>query len=216
MLVDSYRHKGLRKNLIDHLKIKGIKDNNVLTAMSKIPRHFFLDPAFDEWAYKDQAFPINENQTISQPLTVAIQSSLLEIKKGDKVLEIGTGSGYQACVLRELGAKVYTIERIEKLFHKTNQLLVLMGYQSIRTYHKDGYQGLPLFAPFDKIIVTAGAKEIPEKLKAQLKVGGYLVIPSGEGVIKTMIRLKKISETTFITENFGDFRFVPFKEGVVS
>jgi len=216
MLVDSYRHKGLRKNLIAHLKIKGIKDENVLFAMSKIPRHFFLDPAFDEWAYKDQAFPINENQTISQPLTVAIQSSLLEIKKGDKVLEIGTGSGYQACVLRELGAKVYTIERIEKLFHKTNQLLQVMGYQSIRTYHKDGYQGLQLFAPFDKIIVTAGANQIPVKLKAQLKIGGYLVIPTGKGDIKTMIRLKKISETKFITENFGDFRFVPFKEGVVS
>jgi protein-L-isoaspartate(D-aspartate) O-methyltransferase len=215
-LIDSYRLRGLRQKLVKELKSKGIRDEGILKAIGEIKRHYFLDEAFSDWAYKDIAFPIAAGQTISQPYTVAIQTSLLEIDKGDKVLEIGTGSGYQASILSFLGAKVYTIERQELLFHKTNKLLKKIGFGHIRTLFGDGYKGAPRFAPFDKILVTAGATNIPEALKQQMKIGGYLVIPVGEGdgEVQTMIRLIRISETEYKTENHGKFRFVPFQKGV--
>jgi protein-L-isoaspartate(D-aspartate) O-methyltransferase len=211
---DSYKHKGLRQNLVKELKSKGIKDQNILSAILTIPRHYFLDKAFAEWAYKDTAFPIDADQTISQPYTVAVQTQLLSVQKGDKILEVGTGSGYQACILSELGAKVYTIERQEKLFKKTNRLLENMGYGRIRTLFGDGYKGAPRFAPFDKILVTAGASEVPETLLSQLKIGGCLVIPVGNGGVQEMKRITRISETKFKNENFGKFKFVPFLKGI--
>ncbi len=211
---DSYRHKGLRKGLVNELIRKGIQDQRILDAIGKIPRHAFLDRAFEEKAYQDIPFPIGNEQTISQPYTVAFQTQLLEVQKGDKILEIGTGSGYQACVLVELGARVYSIERQEILFHRTNALLKKLGYGQVRTYLKDGYEGLPRHAPFDKILVTAGAKEIPPKLKVQLKIGGFLVIPFGHGSIQKMIRLTKLSDDKFRKEDFGDFRFVPLLKGI--
>jgi len=212
-LIDSYRHKGLRNKLIKTLEGKGIQNIAVLAAIKKIPRHFFLDKAFEDWAYKDIPFPIGNEQTISQPFTVAYQSSILEVAATHKVLEIGTGSGYQACVLSELAAKVYTIERQENLFHKTNKLLKKIGYTKIRTFWGDGYKGLPRQAPFDRIIVTAGAPFIPKKLTEQLAIGGKLVIPVGDKSQK-MIRLTRTSETKFEQEQFGDFQFVPFVKGV--
>ena len=212
-MIDSYRHKGLRNKLIKTLEGKGIQNIAVLAAIKKIPRHFFLDKAFEDWAYKDIPFPIGNEQTISQPFTVAYQSSILEVAATHKVLEIGTGSGYQACVLSELAAKVYTIERQENLFHKTNKLLKKIGYTKIRTFWGDGYKGLPRQAPFDRIIVTAGAPFIPKKLTEQLAIGGKLVIPVGDKSQK-MIRLTRTSETKFEQEQFGDFQFVPFVKGV--
>ena len=211
---DSYRHKGLRKGLVKELIRKGIRDERILEAIGKIPRHVFLDRAFEEKAYQDIPFPIGNEQTISQPYTVAFQTQLLDVQAGDKILEIGTGSGYQACVLVEMGAKVYSIERQEALFHRTNELLKKIGYGQVRTYLKDGFEGLPRHAPFDKILVTAGADEIPLKLKEQLKIGGYLVIPVGRRSIQKMIRLTKLSETKFRKEEFGDFRFVPLLKGL--
>jgi len=211
--VDTYRHKGLRRQLIADLRKKGIIDETVLAAMAKIPRHFFLDKAFDEWAYQDTAFPIECDQTISQPFTVAFQSSLLEAQSGMKVMEIGTGSGYQACVLAEMGCKVYTIERHETLYKLTSTLLKEMGYRQIRTYYGDGYLGLPRHAPFDRILVTAGATSIPQALLDQLKVKGKLVIPVGEGDVKMMQRITRVREDSYETENLGDFRFVPFLPG---
>lgn len=211
---ESFRHKGLRNQLVQHLKTQGISDEQVLMAISRVPRHRFLDEAFADWAYKDVAFPIDSGQTISQPYTVAVQSTLLEVKKGDKILEIGTGSGYQAAVLYEMGAKIYSIERQEKLFHRTYQLLIDLGYGGIRTIFGDGYAGLPKFAPFDKIIVTAGASEIPETLLAQLKVGGMMVIPVGDEDQQQMLRIIRKTETSFKKQNFGDFSFVPFLKGV--
>jgi protein-L-isoaspartate(D-aspartate) O-methyltransferase len=209
-MTDSYKHKGLRKQLIAIIKEKGILDENVLNAIEKIPRHFFLDSSFTEFAYIDKAFPIGNGQTISQPYTVAFQSELLKIKKGEKVLEVGTGSGYQACVLLELGAKVFTIERQKALYQKTKAFLPTIGYNP-RMFYGDGYAGLPAYAPFDKIIVTAGAPFIPEALVQQLKVGGILVVPVGEDV-QTMISLTKISETQIEQKEHGSFRFVPLLE----
>ncbi|MEI6694788.1 MAG: protein-L-isoaspartate(D-aspartate) O-methyltransferase [Bacteroidota bacterium] len=209
-MIDSYKHKGLRKHLIALIKTKGIKDENVLAAIEKIPRHFFLDSSFTEFAYQDTAFPIGNGQTISQPYTVAFQSELLKIKKGEKVLEVGTGSGYQACVLLELGAKVFTIERQKALYQRTKAFLPTIGYNP-RMFYGDGYAGLPAFAPFDKIIVTAGAPFIPEALIQQLKVGGILVVPVGEDV-QTMISLSKISATQIEQKEHGTFRFVPLLE----
>ena len=213
-MIDNYRHKGLRKKLVEKIKEKGIDDLRILNAIGEIPRHYFLDRAFEEWAYKDTAFPIGCQQTISQPFTVAYQTTLLDVKEKDKILEIGTGSGYQAVVLMKLGAKVYSIERQEKLFHNTNQLLKQMGHQKIRLFLGDGTQGLPRFAPFDKIIVTAAAKEIPEALKEQLKIGGYLVIPVGGNQTQSMLRICRISESKYKTEKFDQFRFVPLLTGV--
>lgn len=199
--------------LIETLRLEGVRNDKVLEAMSKVPRHLFLEKAFEEWAYKNVAFPIGCEQTISQPLTVAIQSGLLEVKKGDKILEVGTGSGYQACILSLLGAKVYTIERQSALFEKTDKLLRELGFGAIRTFLGDGYAGLPMFAPFDKILVTAGATMLPETLLNQLAVGGYLVIPIGGDDSQTMWRYTKLTEGDIKSEAFGKFKFVPFLKG---
>ncbi len=209
--VDSYRHQGLRKLLIDHIKQKGIHDRNVLSAMEKVPRHFFFDSSFLEYAYEDKPFPIGAGQTISQPYTVAFQSELLQLRKGEKVLEIGTGSGYQACILMEMGAKVFTIERQRTLFDRTSKYLQSLGYLSIKTFYGDGYKGLPAFAPFDKIIVTAAAPFLPDPLIEQLKPGGILIIPLGEE-IQIMTSFKKNSNTDCKKEEHGLFRFVPMLE----
>ena len=193
------------------MREKGIKDEKVLGAIDKIPRHLFIDDAFLDFTYKDTAFQIGEGQTISQPYTVAYQTELLQIKKGDKILEIGTGSGYQTAVLMELGAKVFSIERQKSLFDKTKILLPKLGYNP-KLYYGDGYKGLPNYAPFDKILVTAGAPIIPEALKEQLKVGGILVIPLGTGGVQMMTVLTKTSENTYETTELKKFRFVPLLE----
>jgi len=213
--MDSYRHKGLRLKLIESLRDKGIFNDRILEAMNAVPRHLFLDKAFEDWAYKDQAFSIACDQTISQPYTVAYQTHLLDPQPEDKILEIGTGSGYQASVLSLLCKKIYSIERHKELFEKTTALLSSIGFQKIRTLHGDGYFGAPRFAPYDKIMVTAGAKFIPESLIQQLKIGGYLVIPIGSGDDKTMTRVLKTTETEYTTEEYGKFKFVPFAEGTV-
>jgi protein-L-isoaspartate(D-aspartate) O-methyltransferase len=207
-VIDTYKHKGLRKQLVEGIKEKGISDKNVLDAIERIPRHAFMDSSFLEFAYQDKPFPIGDGQTISQPYTVAFQSQLLNIKKGSKVLEIGTGSGYQACVLLEMGAKVFTIERIKNLYDKTKLFLPSIGYNP-KMFFGDGYKGLPSYAPFDGIIVTAGAPYIPEDLIAQLKIGANLVIPVGEGDIQVMTTITKISETKIEKKEWGTFRFVP-------
>lgn len=206
-MLDSYRHKGLRKQLVDEIRRKGIRDENVLAAIEAVPRHLFLDSSFLKFAYEDQAFPIGSGQTISQPYTVAIQTELLKIKKRDKVLEVGTGSGYQACVLVQLGAIVYSIERQKNLFEKTRDFLPSIGY-SPKLFFGDGYKGLPAFAPFDKIIVTAGAPYVPQPLLDQLKPGGILVIPVGED-IQTMTTYTRNPDGTFEKKEHGSFRFVP-------
>lgn len=199
--------------LIEALRREGIRDEKVLAAMLDVPRHLFLEKAFEEWAYKNVAFPIGCEQTISQPQTVAIQTSLLEVEKGDKILEVGTGSGYQACILSKLGAKVYTIERQSLLYDKTDKLLRELGYGAIRTFLGDGYAGLQMFAPFDKILVTAGASSLPEALLEQLKDYGYLVIPIGDDVSQTMWRYTKLPGGDSKSEAFGKFKFVPFLKG---
>lgn len=205
---DLPRHKGKRKQLAELLASKGIKSKEVLEAINKVPRHLFLDSSFEEHAYQDKAFPIGADQTISQPYTVAFQSELLKTKKGHKVLEIGTGSGYQASVLVELGCKVFSIERQKELFDKTSILLKNLNYKPYLSYG-DGYKGLPTYAPFDRIIVTAGAPFIPEALKQQLKVGGIMVIPQGEGDTQTMLEIIKHADDDFEIIEHGDFRFVP-------
>lgn len=210
MIQDSYRHKGLRKKLVDTIRQKGIRDEQVLEAINQIPRHQFLDSSFLNFAYQDQAFPIGSGQTISQPYTVAFQTELLQIKKGDKVLEVGTGSGYQACVLAEMGAKVYTIERQKKLYDKTKKILNELKYSKIKTFYGDGYKGLPTFGPFDKMIVTAGAPFIPEDLLKQLKLNGILVIPVDiDQDLQEMIKITKKEDGIFEKQSFGKFRFVP-------
>lgn len=214
---DTYRHKGLRKKLVDLLKEKGITDERVLDAILHLPRHYFLDSAFDEKAYEDKAFPISVGQTISQPYTVAYQSQLLEIKPFDKVLEIGTGSAYQACVLAEMGAQVYTIERQKALFDQNKQFAFIRKYPNIKYFYGDGFEGLPTYAPFDKVIITAAAPFIPEKLITQLKPGGRMVIPLGEGKVQRMLRLTKQADGTYSEEVFDNFSFVPMlggREGV--
>ncbi|MBL7884880.1 MAG: protein-L-isoaspartate(D-aspartate) O-methyltransferase [Bacteroidia bacterium] len=210
MLKDTYRHKGLRRQLAMKLMEKGIVNSDVLAAIEKIPRHLFLDNAFIERAYEDIAFPIGSGQTISRPHTVAFQTELLQLKKGEKVLEIGTGSGYQTAVLLEMGAKVYTIERQKALFDKTKVFLPSIGYDA-KFFYGDGYKGLPAFAPFDKIIITAGAPEIPKPLLEQLKIGGIMVIPVGDAV-QTMTLLKKTASNKLEKVEFGEFKFVPLLE----
>ncbi len=205
---DSYRHKGLRRNLIRQLRLKGIKNDEVLNAMESIPRHWFLSSAFLKFAYEDQAFPIGSEQTISHPFTVAFQTSILKLEAGMKVLEIGTGSGYQTCVLEKLGAKVFSIERQKALYLKTDRLLTKMGIKAMRFYG-DGYKGKTAFAPYDRVLVTCGAPDIPELLLGQVRVGGILVIPVGEGDTQEMLRLTKNSESDFSVERFGKFSFVP-------
>ncbi len=211
---DTFRHKGLRNRLVDEIVRKGIKDEAVLTAIANVPRHLFFESTFIQFAYQDKAFPIGAGQTISQPYTVAFQSQLLEIKPGHKVLEVGTGSGYQAAVLCELGAKVFSIERQRELYLKSSKLLRRMGYK-MGFYLGDGYQGLPQFAPFDSIIVTAGAPKIPEDLLTQLAIGGRMVIPVGGDNTQVMTRITRESETDFSQEEFGYFAFVPMLKGVV-
>jgi protein-L-isoaspartate(D-aspartate) O-methyltransferase len=214
--LDTYRHKGLRKQLIESIAKRGITDKAVLEAMNRVPRHlYFFDTVFVERAYDDKAFPIGEGQTISQPYTVAYQTALLNIKKGDKILEVGTGSGYQVSVLAEMGAKVFTVERQKKLYDKTKALLTQLGYTAIKTFYGDGYAGLPTFAPFDKILVTAAAPDIPAALKQQLRTGGALVIPVGEN-IQQMKRLTKKEDGSFIEEIFDNFLFVPMLQGKVN
>jgi protein-L-isoaspartate(D-aspartate) O-methyltransferase len=210
---DTYRHKGLRRQLTETLRLKGISDEKLLNAILHIPRHFFLDSAFDKVAYEDRAFPIAEGQTISQPYTVAYQTQLLEVKSFEKVLEIGTGSGYQSIVLAEMGAQVYTIERQKKLFEEHRSFILRNKYPNIKYFYGDGYEGLPTFAPFDKIIVTAAAPYIPPKLTEQLKAGGKMVIPVGEGHVQRMLRLTKQPDGTVSEESFDNFSFVPMVEG---
>lgn len=207
-LRDEPLHQGLRERLVKELSGKGITDKNVLHAIGKVKRHIFFNTTFIKFAYEDKAFPIAAGQTISQPYTVATQTQLLEIKPGDKVLEIGTGSGYQTCVLMETGARVFTIERQKELYDKTKALLPQIGYFP-KMFYGDGYIGLEAYAPFDKIIVTAGAPYIPEPLKQQLKVGGKLIIPVGEGESQEMILIEKISDTEYRQTQHGLFRFVP-------
>lgn len=207
--MDNYRHKGMRKRLVNEIRSKGVKDQRILDAVNKIPRHLFLDSSFLEFAYEDKPFPIGSGQTISQPYTVAFQTELLEVKKGQKILEIGTGSGYQACVLAELGAKVFSIERQKKLYEKTKVFLPKIGYRQIKLFYGDGYKGVPAFAPYDGILITAAAPEIPEKLVSQLKTGGVIVLPLGGGDVQTMLRLTKKEDGTLQEEQFGAFRFVP-------
>jgi protein-L-isoaspartate(D-aspartate) O-methyltransferase len=210
---DSYRHKGLRKQLVDVLKEKGITDERVLAAIMAIPRHYFMDSAFDKIAYEDRAFPIAEGQTISQPYTVAYQSQLLDLKPYEKVLEIGTGSGYQAIVLGEMQAQVYTIERQKKLFEEHKQFILRKKYPNIKYFYGDGFEGLPTYGPFDKVIITAAAPYVPPKLIQQLKTGGKMVIPVGEGKVQRMLRLTKQADSGYAEELFENFSFVPMVEG---
>jgi protein-L-isoaspartate(D-aspartate) O-methyltransferase len=210
---DNYRHKGLRKKLVDTVREKGITDEKVLDALMNVPRHYFLDSAFDKLAYEDKAFPIAENQTISQPYTVAYQSQLLAIKPFDKILEIGTGSGYQAIILAELGAQVFTIERQKKLFDQHKNFVLRNKYSNIKYFYGDGYEGLPTYAPFDKVIVTAAAENIPPKLIEQLKPNGKMVIPVGGPGVQQMLRLTKNSDGSYEEEVFDNFSFVPMVKG---
>ena len=210
---DTYRHKGLRKKLAQTVQAKGITDERVLDAILEVPRHFFLESAFDELAYEDRAFPIGEGQTISQPYTVAYQSQLLEVKPFQKVLEIGTGSAYQAVILAEMGGQVYTIERQKKLFENNKTFEFLKKYNSIKFFYGDGYQGLPTYAPFDKVIITAAAPEIPPKLIDQLKPGGMMVIPLGAGDTQQMMRIIKLENGALKEEVFDHFSFVPMLGG---
>ena len=211
---DTFKHKGLRKKLVEEIRKKGITDERVLKAIDTVPRHwFFMSKGIEDYAYVDKAFPIKAGQTISQPYTVAFQSQLLNIKRGDKVLEIGTGSGYQAARLVELGAKVYTIERQKDLYIHTSQLLPLLGFH-LQTFLGDGYKGLPNYGPFDKIIITAAPPEIPQALLSQLKIGGKLIAPVGDNDVQTMRELTRKSELEFEIEDHGAFSFVPMLKGI--
>jgi protein-L-isoaspartate(D-aspartate) O-methyltransferase len=213
---DSFRHKGLRNRLVEQLKQLGIENASVLRAINTVPRHFFLDNALDAYAYEDRAFTIDAEQTISRPYTVAFQSSLLDLKPLDKVLEIGTGSAYQATILAELGVQVFTIERQRELFEKNSkQYPFAKKYSNIKFFYGDGFLGLPTYAPFDKIIVTAAAPFVPEKLMQQLKIGGMLVIPvnAADETVQNMQRITRQTETEFLTELYGEFSFVPMLSG---
>ena len=205
---DSFRHQGLRKQLVEQLAEKGIHNSRVLEAINKIPRHLFLDNAFVNFSYQDKAFPIGSGQTISQPYTVAFQTQLLDLKPYEKVLEVGTGSGYQAAVLCLLNTDVYTIERQRELFQKTKSFLPTLGH-NCSFFYGDGYKGLPKFAPFDKIILTCGAPFIPDDLVAQLKVGGRMVAPIGNGDVQVMHLIEKITEIETRITTHGEFLFVP-------
>lgn len=210
---DDYLHQGRRQKLVDELRDKGITDEKVLEAINAVPRHFFLDPAFEIIAYENRAFPIGASQTISHPYTVAFQTQLLQIQKMDKVLEIGTGSAYQACVLAKLDARVYSIERQKSLYEHNNEFFYLKEFVDIKRFLGDGFKGLPSYAPFDKIIVTCGAPMIPVKLIEQLKVGGIMVVPVGEGDKQIMYRIIKTADG-IVEEQFGNFSFVPMLEGI--
>jgi protein-L-isoaspartate(D-aspartate) O-methyltransferase len=212
--LDSFRHKGLRRRLVDELREKGITDQIVLDAIGKVPRHLFMDSSFVKYAYRDAAFPIGSGQTISQPYTVAFQSQLLKVNAGCKVLEVGTGSGYQAAVLAEMGVDLYSIERQSSLYKKCKTLLPAIGYPKIRLFLGDGYAGLPEFEPFDAILVTAGALSVPRQLLLQLRVGGLLVVPVGRKV-QEMTRVVRLSDDEFEQQCFGSFQFVPLLRGTV-
>src|ERR1035437_626926 len=201
-IADTYRHKGLRRKLIEELRTKGITNNEVLEAMNRIPRHIFMDSGFIDFAYKDQAFPIGASQTISQPFTVAYQTQLLNVQRHDKILEVGTGSGYQCAVLIEMGAKVYTIERYRELFLKAQTILTALKYKP-NFFFGDGYEGVPAYSPYDKIIVTAGGPDIPDKLLQQLKVGGLLVMPVGTSDFQKMTLVEKMSANEFRRTEHG-------------
>ncbi|MBE0663794.1 MAG: protein-L-isoaspartate(D-aspartate) O-methyltransferase [Bacteroidales bacterium] len=206
---DNYRHKGLRKKLVETIRSKGIASREVLSAIDAVPRHFFFESSFLEFAYDDKPFPIGAGQTISQPYTVAFQTQLLEVKRGDKILEIGTGSGYQASILASMGAKVFTIERHKSLYQKARTFLPAIGFNTIKVFYGDGFVGLPSFAPFDKILITAAVSFIPEPLFEQLKAGGLLVLPLGAEDVQTMTVVHKTSEGEMLKEKHGTFRFVP-------
>ena len=208
---DTFKHKGLRQQLVNVIKAKGIQDEHVLKAIGKVPRHLFMDSGFLDHAYQDKAFPIAADQTISQPYTVAFQTELLQVKKGDKILEIGTGSGYQTAVLCELGAKVYSVERQLELFRKTSVFLPKLGYRAKKLIFGDGYKGLKEEAPFDSVIVTAGAPFVPKPLVNQLKIGGRLVIPVGDQVQVMTLFIRKGAKE-FEQHEYGEFRFVPLLE----
>ncbi|NOU47199.1 MAG: protein-L-isoaspartate(D-aspartate) O-methyltransferase [Bacteroidales bacterium] len=212
-MLDTFRHKGLRKQLVADIRLKGIISETVLKALEIVPRHYFLDSSFLEFAYQDKPFPIGSGQTISQPFTVAFQTELLQLKHGMRVLEIGTGSGYQACILAELGCKVFTVERQRKLFLKTRDLLQQMPYK-VQVFLGDGYKGLPTYAPFDRILITAAAPEIPKDLIDQLKPDGILVIPFGGGDEQDMLRITVDANKQLHTEKFGAFRFVPMLQNL--
>jgi len=213
-MTDDFEAKGKRKKLISELRKKGITDEMVLRAMDNVPRHLFMDQVFLIHAYVDKAFPISSGQTISQPYTVAVQTSLLEVKKRDKILEIGTGSGYQAAVLAEMGAKVYSVERHRELFIKANKILISLGYQ-VDLFFGDGYAGKPQYAPYDGIIITAATKDIPEGLLLQLKTGGRLVAPVGDSSSQVMTLVKKTGEDTYEYSSHGNYVFVPLLRGIV-
>ncbi|TDO25696.1 protein-L-isoaspartate(D-aspartate) O-methyltransferase [Sediminibacterium goheungense] len=210
---DTYQHKGLRRQLIQLLREKGITDETVLDAMNNIPRHFFLDSAFDKIAYEDRAFPIGEGQTISQPYTVAYQTQLLQVKKMEKILEIGTGSMYQSSVLAEMGARVFTIERQKKLYDQHGSFVFKGRYPNLKFFYGDGFEGLPAYQPYDKILITAAAPFIPPKLVAQLKTGGMMVLPVDEGENQRMLRLTKMEDGSLAEEAFEEFSFVPMLTG---
>lgn len=211
-LQDTYKHKGLRKKLMETVKRKGISDEKVLDSINNIPRHFFLDSAFDDVAYEDRAFPIGEGQTISQPYTVAYQTELLDLQPGHKVLEIGTGSAYQAVVLAAMGVKVFTIERQKKLYDENKKFEYLQQFPFIKFFYGDGYLGLPTYAPFDRVIITAAAPEIPQKLIDQLKIGGKMVVPVNIGDVQQMRRITKLADDVDV-EYFDNFSFVPMLQG---
>ena len=212
MINDTLQHKGMRERLVREIEQKGIKNKLILDAIGKIPRHLFMESGFVKFAYKDKAFPIAAGQTISQPYTVARQTELLQVKPNDKILEVGTGSGYQAAVLLELGAQVFTIERQQELYVKVQQLLPSIGYHP-RFFYGDGYKGLPTYGPFDGIIVTAGAPYVPEDLKEQLKIGAKLVIPVDHGIHQIMKVFTRTSDQEFEEEEHGNFAFVPLLKG---
>ncbi|MFN5440176.1 MAG: protein-L-isoaspartate(D-aspartate) O-methyltransferase [Bacteroidota bacterium] len=210
---DSYLHKGLRKKLVDQIKEKGITDQAVLDAILRVPRHFFLDSAFEKQAYEDRAFPIGQEQTISQPYTVAYQTQLLQVKPFEKILEVGTGSAYQASVLAELKAKVYTIERQKKLYESNKEFAYLKKYPTLQLFYGDGFEGLPTYAPFDKVLITAADPFITEKLIAQLKPGGMMVLPLDEDDMQRMHRVTKMPDGSLVEEKFDQFSFVPMLVG---
>ena len=211
---DTFRHQGLRKRLVQELRNEGIKDEKVLSVIGKIPRHLYIDTLFEDDAYENKPFSIGRGQTISNPFTVAYQTELLEVKKGEKILEIGTGSGYQSSVLAELEAEVYTIERHLPLSNKAKNTFSDFGYHSIQAYYGDGFKGLPENAPFDKILITAAAPEIAKELLKQLKINGMMVIPFGEGEVQQMIRITRLDKNEFEKETFSNFTFVPMLKGI--
>jgi len=210
---DTYQHKGLRKKLIDSLRAKGITSERVLEAMFNVPRHYFLDSAFDKIAYEDRAFPIAADQTISQPYTVAYQTQLLDVHRSNKILEIGTGSAFQASILAEMGAWVYTIERQRKLFDTNKNFFFKARYPNIKFFYGDGFEGLPTFAPFDKILITAAAPLVPPKLVEQLKLGGIMVLPVDKNEKQRMLRITKKEDGSYTEEWFDYFSFVPMLKG---